>query len=387
MVKKIIAMIILGIFFIAPYQVQAEESEEKPRGILSKTTDKLLGTTENLVKTVQITIQDVEKAIPVLKPVTEVVSEVEKTTLPIVEDIVIGVTDTTETTLTKVVDGVDKTVNTLPTVPVVTPILTTTTHTLNGVVSEVKTVVNSSGESVKNVVDIMVEEKGSNPIVEIPKDQAIVESPKDQTIIDSSKEDTTPKTNIETIPINQPIENFNQNSTNLSFDKENVYPIIEKKTSIDDTVVNETVKEETSFTEVAVEDDLRLAEKDIEVYSNNMEVLAPTMALENQIKIQAEVIQNKDVQFPVNPAIPLVPDSQMVITSGYTWNGQGNSFSSSGSFLSSGNEILLGFLPAEEMLKEMTKKKWYHKNSYAIVQWIHTPLRKPPELTPFLYVN
>lgn len=386
MVKKIIAMIILGIFFIAPYQVQAEESEEKPRGILSKTTDKLLGTTENLVKTVQITIQDVEKAIPVLKPVTEVVSEVEKTTLPIVEDIVIGVTDTTETTLTKVVEGVDKTVNTLPTVPVVTPILTTTTHTLNGVVSEVKTVVNSSGESVKNVVDIMVEEKGSNPIVEIPKDQAIVESPKDQTIIDSSKEDTPPKTTIETIPINQPIENFNQNSTNLSFDKENVYPIIEKKTSIDDTVVNETVKEETSFTEVAVEDDLRLAEKDIEVYSNNMEVLAPTMALENQIKIQAEVIQNKDVQFPVNPAIPLVPDSQMVITSGYTWNGQGNSFSSSGSFLSSGNEILLGFLPAEEMLKEMTKKKWYHKNSYAIVQWIHTPLRKPPELTPFLYV-
>jgi len=386
MVKKIIAMIILGIFFIAPYQVQAEESEEKPRGILSKTTDKLLGTTENLVKTVQITIQDVEKAIPVLKPVTEVVSEVEKTTLPIVEDIVIGVTDTTETTLTKVVEGVDKTVNTLPTVPVVTPILTTTTHTLNGVVSEVKTVVNSSGESVKNVVDIMVEEKGSNPIVEIPKDQAIVESPKDQTIIDSSKEDTPPKTTIETIPINQPIENFNQNSTNLSFDKENVYPIIEKKTSIDDTVANETVKEETSFTEVAVEDDLRLAEKDIEVYSNNMEVLAPTMALENQIKIQAEVIQNKDVQFPVNPAIPLVPDSQMVITSGYTWNGQGNSFSSSGSFLSSGNEILLGFLPAEEMLKEMTKKKWYHKNSYAIVQWIHTPLRKPPELTPFLYV-
>lgn len=382
MVKKIIAMIILGIFFIAPYQVQAEESEEKPRGILSKTTDKLLGTTENLVKTVQITIQDVEKAIPVLKPVTEVVSEVEKTTLPIVEDIVIGVTDTTETTLTKVVEGVDKTVNTLPTVPVVTPILTTTTHTLNGVVSEVKTVVNSSGESVKNVVDIMVEEKGSNPIVESPKDQTIIDSSKDQII-----EDTPPKTTIETIPINQPIENFNQNSTNLSFDKENVYPIIEKKTSIDDTFANETVKEETSFTEVAVEDDLRLAEKDIEVYSNNMEVLAPTMALENQIKIQAEVIQNRDVQFPVNPAIPLVPDSQMVITSGYTWNGQGNSFSSSGSFLSSGNEILLGFLPAEEMLKEMTKKKWYHKNSYAIVQWIHTPLRKPPELTPFLYVN
>lgn len=66
----------------------------------------------------QTTIQDVEKAIPVLKSVTKVVSEVEKITLPIIEDVVIGVTDTTETTLTKVVEGVDKTVNTLPTVPV-----------------------------------------------------------------------------------------------------------------------------------------------------------------------------------------------------------------------------------------------------------------------------
>lgn len=388
MVKKIIAMIILGMFFIAPYQVQAEESEGKTGGILSETTDQLLGSTENLVKTVQTTIQDVEKAIPVLKPVTKVVSEVEKITLPIVEDVVIGVTDTTETTLTKVVEGVDKTVNTLPTVPVVTPILTTTTHTLNGVVSEVKTVVNSSGETVKNVVDIVVEEKGRIPIVEIPKDQAIVGSPKDQTIVDSSKdpiiEDTPPKTSIETIPINQPIENLNQDSTNLSFEKESVYPIIEKKTPIDDTVAIEPVKEETSLTEVAVVDDFRLAEKDLEIYSNNMEVLAPKMALDNRIKIQAEVIQNKDVQLPVNPAIPLGPDSQMVLTSGITWNGQGHSLS--GSFLSSGNDILLGFLPAEEMLKEMTKKKWYHKNSYAIIQWIHTPLRKPPELTPFLYV-
>ena len=388
MVKKIIAMIILGMFFVAPYQVQAEESEEKPSGILSKTTDKLLGTTEELVKTVQTTIQDVEKDIPVLKPVNEVVSEVEKITLPIVEDVVIGVTDSTETTLTKVVEGVDKTVNTLPTVPVVTSILTTTNHTLNEVVSEVKTVVTSSGETVKNVVDIVVEEKGRNPIVEIPKDQAIVEIPEGQTIVDSSKdqiiEDTPPKTSIETIPINQPIESLNNDSTNLSFEKENVYPIIEKKTSIDDTV--ETVKEETSLTEIAVEDDLRLAEKDIEIYSNNMEVLAPKMALDNRIKIQVEVNQNKDVQLPVNPAIPLGPDSQMVLTSGITWNGQGNSFTSSGSFLSSGNDILIGFLPAEEMLKEMTKKKWYHKNSYAIVQWIHTPLRKPPELTPFLYV-
>lgn len=372
MVKKIIAMIILGMFFIAPYQVQAEESKEKTGGILSETTDQLLGTTEDLVKTVQTTIQDVENAIPVLKPVTKVVSEVEKITLPIIEDVVIGVTDTTETTLTKVVEGVDKTVNTLPTVPVVTPIFTTTTHTLNGVVSEVKTVVNSSGETVKNVVDIVVEEKERNPIVEIPKDPII--------------EDTPPKTSIETIPINQPIENLNQDSTNLSFEKESVYPIIEKKTPIDDTVAIETVKEETSLTEVAVEDDLRLAEKDFEIYSNNMEVLDAKMALDNRIKIQAEVIQNKDVQLPVNPAIPLGPDSQMVLTSGITWNGQGNSFSSSGSFLSSGNDILLGFLPAEEMLKEMTKKKWYHKNSYAIIQWIHTPLRKPPELTPFLYV-
>ena len=374
-------MIVLGMFFIVPYHVQAEETEKKPGGLLSKTGDQLLGTTEKIVKTVQTTVHDVEKAIPVLKPVTDVVSEVEKITLPIVEDVVIGVTDTTETVLTEVVEGVDQTVNTLPAVPGVTPILTTTTHTLSEVVSEVQTVVNSSEETVKNVVDIVIEEKGRNPIVESPKDQTIVESSNDPII-----EHTSPKTSIKKIPFNQPIENSNQDLTNLPFEKENVSPIIEKKTPIDDSVAIETVGEEPSLTEVVAEDGLRLPEKDLEIYSNNMEVLAPKIARDNRLKIQAEVIQNKDVKVPANPVIPLEPDPQMIITSGVTWNGQGNAFSSSGSFLTTGNDILLGFLPAEEMLKELTKKKWYHKNSYAIIQWIHTPLRKPPELTPFLYV-
>jgi len=368
-------------FFLVPYHVQAEETEKTPEGLLSKTGDQLLRTTEKLVKTLQTTVHDVEKAIPVLKPVTGVVSEVEKITLPIVEDVVIGVTDSTETVLTEVVEGVDKTVNTLPAVPVVTPILTTTTHTLSEVVSEVQTVVNSSEETVKNVVDIVVEEKGRNPIVESPNDRTIVESSNNPII-----EDTTPRTSIERIPIDQPIENSNQDITNLPFEKENISPNTEKKTPIDDSVSIETVGEETSLTEVVAEDNLRLPEKDLEIYSNNMEVLAPKIAQDNRLKIQADVNRNKDVKVPVNPVIPLGPDPQMIITSGVTWNGQGNTFSSSGSFLSTVNDILLGFLPAEEMLKEFTKKKWYHKNSYAIIQWIHTPLRKPPELTPFLYV-
>lgn len=35
-------MIILGMFFIAPYQVQAEESKEKTGGILSETTGPII---------------------------------------------------------------------------------------------------------------------------------------------------------------------------------------------------------------------------------------------------------------------------------------------------------------------------------------------------------
>lgn len=353
MERNIIAMIVLGMFFIVPFQVQAEELEKEHGGLLSKTADQLLGATENLVNTVQTTVQDVEEVVPVLKPGTNVISEVEKNTLPIVEDVVIGVTDTTDTVLTEVVDEVDKTVKTLPVTPVVTPILTTTTETLSEVASEVQTVVKSSEETVKNVVDKVVEEKGRNPIEE--------------------------STNVQ-------ITEISTKTTNLSSEKEELPSIAETKTPIDVTVTDEPVGEETTLKKVAVEVELEGPEKVDEIYEHHIEVDKKKTAHKIQQKIITEAIQEQNLKVPVIPALPLGPDAKMTVASGVTWGGQGNTFSSGVSSLSTGSDVLHGFLPSDEMLKELTKKKWYHKNSYAVIQWIHTPLRKPPVLTPFLYV-
>lgn len=343
-------------FFMIPFQVQAEELEEEHGGLLNKTGDQLLGTTEKLVNTVQTTVNDVEKAIPILKPVTDVVLEAEKITLPIVEDVVIGATDTTETVLMGVVEGVDKTIETLPVTPVVTPILTTTTKTLNEVVSEVQTVVDSSEETVKNVVDIVVEEKSRNPIVKSPNVPAA--------------------------------EGLSPDATNTNFftEKEELPPIVETKTPIDVNVGIEPVKEEIAPEKVATEVDLKGPEKVDEVYGTKMEVDDKKSSQKNPLKIITQTVQEGDAKVPVNPTIPLGSDPKMTMTSGGTWNGQGNTFSSGGSLLLTGSDVFHGLLPSEEMLKELTKKKWYHKNSYAVIQWIHTPLRKPPVLTPFLYV-
>lgn len=339
-----------------PFQVQAEELEEEHGGLLNKTGDQLLGTTEKLVNTVQTTVNDVEKAIPILKPVTDVVFEAEKITLPIVEDVVIGATDTTETVLMGVVEGVDKTIETLPVTPVVTPILTTTTKTLNEVVSEVQTVVDSSEETVKNVVDIVVEEKSRNPIVESPNVPAA--------------------------------EGLSPDATNTNFftEKEELPPIVETKTPIDVNVGIEPVKEEIAPEKVATEVDLKGPEKVNEVYGTKMEVDDKKSSQKNPLKIITQTVLEGDAKVPVNPTIPLGSDLKMTMTSGGTWNGQGNTFSSGGSLLLTGSDVFHGLLPSEEMLKELTKKKWYHKNRYAVIQWIHTPLRKPPVLTPFLYV-
>jgi len=382
--KKIIAMIILGMLFINSHPVQAEESETESGGLLSKTSNHLLGTTDKLVKTVHTTVNEVEKTIPVLNPVTDVVSEVGKSTLPAVEGVVTSIIDTTETVLSEVGEGVDQTVKTLPTIPIVTPILTTTTQTVDEVVSEVQTVVSSSEKAVKNIVNVVVEEKDRNPIVETPKDQITVDTSNEQIT-----EHTPSKTTKERIPHNQSIEPLNQDITNLPVEKENVKPIIETTVPINNNVAIEPVRDENPLTKVVVEEGLRVPNKDLGIYSNNMEVAESKIVQDNRITVKVEAIQSQDGRVPVNPfnpVIPVVPDPQMTVTSGITWNGPGNTFSSSGSFLSVGYDVLLGFLPSEEMLKELTKKKWYHKNSYAIIQWIHTPLRKPPELTPFLYV-
>lgn len=358
MLRKIIAIIVLGMFFIIPFQVQAEELEKSGGGLLSNTGDQLLGATEKLVNTVHTTVQDVEKAIPVLKPGIDVVSEVEKITLPIVEDVVIGATDTTETVLTKVVEGVDETVQTLPVTPVVTPILSTTTETLSEVASDVQTVVKSSEDTVKSVVDIVIEDKSENSIEVSPNVQST-----------ESLSPVATNTNL-----------------NTSSKTEELPPIVETKTPIDVDVVIEPVKEEITPEKEAAEVDLKGPEKMNAAFETNMEVDDKKNAQISPMKIITETIQEQDVTVPVNPTIPLGPNPKMTMTSEGTWNGQGNTFSSGVSLLSTGSDVFHGLLPSEEMLKDLTKKKWYHKNSYAVIQWIHTPLRKPPVLTPFLYV-
>lgn len=364
MSKTKVTLMFFLLLTIIPFQVEAEdtEQEEKRSGLLSNTVNNLLGTTEEIVDSVQETVTEVEKSVPVLKPVTNVVSEVEKVTLPVVHDVVTGVTEATDSTLSGVVEGVGKTFNRLPEIPVVTPVLNKTTETLDAVTSDVQTIVDTSEETVGNIVNIVVEEK----LVQTP---ALVTKP-----------DIKPTT-ISTTTGEKP----SSNNSEQEVSEEAKQPA--KEQVIDATVVEVPVPAQPIIDTIVSENEstsrsvpLRV-EDDESFYPGEL-----TDSNEKGIKLIEKDAKKQTVKVPVIPAIPLGPEQKMIINSGAAWSGQKNVSSTGLSFLNSGNDVLQGFLPSDEMLKELTKKKWYHQNSYAIVQWIHTPLRKPPEATPFLYV-
>ena len=359
------------LLYVIPFQVQAadtDQEQQKHSSLLNNTVTSLLGTTEVIVNSVQETVTEVEQVVPVLKPVTNIVSEVEKATLPVMHDVVTGVTEATGSTLSGVVDEVEKTVETLPEVPVVTPVLNNTTETLDAVTSEVQTIVDASEETVGNIVNIMVEEK------EEPK-PVLVTNPDIKSITNSNA--TTITTNEDKAPSLQ---------SELEVSEEAKRPA--KEQVIDETVGEVPAPAQPTIVDTIVTENSKDSIK-ITLINLDTESFHPrelTDSDEKEIKVMKKVVKKQIVEIPVTPAIPLGPEQKMIINGGATWGGQTNASSIGLSFLNSGNDVLQGFLPSDEMLKDLTKKKWYHKNSYAIVQWIHTPLRKPPEVTPFLYV-
>lgn len=358
------------LLYVIPFQVQAADSDQeqqKRSGLLNNTVTSLLGTTEGIVNSVQGTVTELEKVVPVLKPVTNVVTEVEKVTLPVVHDVVTGVTEATDSTLSVVVNEVEKTVKTLPEVPVVTPVLNKTTETLGAVTSEVQTIVDSSEETVGNIVNILVEEK---------------QEPKPVLVTNPDIKATT-SSNTTTITTNE--DRASSHQSELEVSEEAKQPA--KKQVIDATVGEVPAPEKLIIDSIVSENESASSSVPIVVEDNeSFYPRALTDSDEKEIKVMKKVVKKQTVEIPVTPAIPLGPEQKMIINAGATWGGQTNASSIGLSFLNSGNDVLQGFLPSDEMLKDLTKKKWYHKNSYAIVQWIHTPLRKPPEVTPFLYV-
>ncbi|MDI2587906.1 hypothetical protein OR571_12440 [Psychrobacillus sp. NEAU-3TGS] len=84
----------------------------------------------------------------------------------------------------------------------------------------------------------------------------------------------------------------------------------------------------------------------------------------------------------VLPSIPVKQKKKVIVTPISNTSTSAPSSASNSVVVQSG-DAPFALLPSQELMKELTRKKWYHKNHYAIIQWIHTPLRKPPEVTPF----
>ncbi|WP_391207163.1 hypothetical protein [Psychrobacillus sp. L4] len=352
MKKCFIACIVSIIFLVVlPFQVKGEE-KDRNRGLLGESIDQLINTTEEVVDTVKTNINRTIPSQSILNPV----ADVEEQSIPIIEHVVSEVMNTTDSTVNNLVNVVEESVENLPEVPVVTSELKVTAKSVRKVTTEVQKTVKTVVKAVKKVNDIV------ENVTEKKLDNALSEE------INISKPPLTPT------PSKQ------SNSLNLV---ESEPPFSHIKNP--DEASNKTSKgTEAHFENVESQEVERHLEKVTKINPLNSEVaIFNDVVKTNEIKnTPIKLIEAKKMKTATNTTFPLGQNRKVVVTSSAVITGSSNVTLSGVSFLL-GGDIPIVLLTSHQMLKELARKKWYHKNSYAIIQWIHTPLRKPPQILLF----
>lgn len=344
-------LLLLGIttLMMFPYQVQGEELTNEKRGILSESINRLLETTDTVTEEVNsslnttLPIEEIKEVIPVVEPVEGLVKEVTDKTNTVVEHVVKKVPPTTESIVSEVMGVVDETVEIIPEVPIVTPLLTEVSESVKKVTNIVDETVEHGSETVLVVIDKkdepVPEEK--NPIS--MQQQGKLEEPSMAVPIVQKEEDKIPQQSTSpNAPTNElevvPDEKVSSQESRLTKEKR----VMEEKESLQ------------------LNQNSRLKGKEHKKVGKKSIDKSPT----------------------VLPPIPDKQNKEVIVTAIVTTSTSSPS-SSSTSVIAQGGDTLVALLPSQEAMKELIRKKWYHKNHYAIIQWIHTPLRKPPEVTPF----
>lgn len=343
----------IAFFIVFPFPVHGEDVDEHKSSLLGGTVNQLISTTEKLVDSVKSNVNkpstsnETVENLPTLKVITDVVQDVEEKAPHVIEQVITDVTRTTDSPIKGLVNVVDDTVDILSEVPVVTPVLTEASKKVKTVTTELQKTVKTGDETIKQVIDL------SEKVVDIKPKKIITE---DKPQKDSFEFPDSPEQII--IP-----------TSPVSMSKVEV-PISEiKKTEA--IPVEQPVLEPTSDQE---EGNIgKLVEKVGVAELHDFTV----------IETKKEMKNKKQADIPLLPTNPIEQKYQIVISITPMITSKTNLISPSMSWFASG-DIHTGYLPSYMLLKELGNKKWYHKNSYAIIQWIHTPLRKPPEIAPFL---
>ncbi|WP_391119683.1 hypothetical protein [Psychrobacillus sp. L3] len=339
-----IACIVSTIFLVVlPFQVKGEENDRN-RGLLGETIDQLISTTEEVVDTVKTNISQTIPSQSILNPVTEGKEQ----SIPIIEHVVSEVRNTTDSTVNNLVNAVEESVENLPEVPIVSSELKVTAKRVRKVTTEVQKTVKTGGKAVKKVNDIV---------------ENVTEKKLDKTL---SEEINITKPPLTSTPSKQ--------SKNLIL-VESVPPFSHIKNP--DEASNKTSKGTENVELQEVERQLGKITNKTSV--NSEVIISNDVVKTNQIKnTSKKIIEVKKMKNAAKTTFPVGQNRKVVVTSSAVITGSSNVTLSGVSFLL-GGDIPIVLLTSHQMLKELARKKWYHKNSYAIIQWIHTPLRKPPQ--------
>ena len=325
---------------------------------------------QNTNKLVGYVVTEITKPNATVNAVTDEVNKLTNQKLTGAKEGLSKVTNTANTTV-NVVDG---TVNSLPEVPVVTPVLKETTNTLKTVTSKVQDTVSTGDEAIKETITSVENVFAPPP----PKMQ------------DTEKPNTVIETNNPT-PVTQKEPTAGSNLPDLIEETGKDLPIVEvtKPGKSSKLIRLEASLEDLDTPEVTVENGTNTeAVKELVTKENFMPQALQTMEnTKNTVQTEAKVVNEVSVESET-PLIPIEPGAnhaKVMLNSSTVFFGNTH-VNTTGHSSVTGHDVLPGLLPSQEMMKELKRKKWYHKNSYAIIQWFHTPLRKPPETTPFLYV-
>ncbi|QFF97787.1 hypothetical protein PB01_02580 [Psychrobacillus glaciei] len=355
--KKVFITLVISfvILIIFPFPVHGEEVDEQKKGVLSGTIDQLVSMTEKFVDSVKENVsktapsKEAEEIPPILKPITDVVHDVEENTSPAIEQVITDVTEITKSTVPKLVNVVDETIDILPEVPIVTPVLTKVSKSTKKVTIGIQKTVKTGDETVKQVIEFagsVVESKSENILSE------------ETSTTDSS---IAPKLAEQIINFTPPVPVSKEEISISEIEKTAEIPIDQPVLKTNSEAEEGNAGQEADKFQIEEEYDFAVIET-----NRNMK-------------------NKKHVHIPVLPINPMEQNQKIVISNTPMITNNTNVTSSSVSLII-GGDIHMGYLPSYVLLKELGRKKWYHKNSYAIIQWLHTPLRKPPEKTPFLYV-
>lgn len=434
--KKGIFSFVMGasLLMACPFLVHGEGPEEKPSGLLSGTVETLNDTVKNVggqaggsveaiveetsksvEKTVKDTVGFTEETVkkvsaPVenkavtstLKNTGELVEKAVGNTTPVAKTAVKEVTKTTEKTTSEVFDAVDKTVEKLPEVPVVTPVVKEVNKTVQKVTAEVQhTVENTAGlvnetvETVTGTTEKTVEKTTDavDKAADMPYQEEKAEAaPKPENTKENVQDvpDETPKPVVppagsaeEEQPADseQPVKNEVPVRGEDAVDTKEVMeatPVFIEEKAIEVSEEQPTVTEKNNIKQPAASGRIDIDETPVAL---------PNASQPPSAEIEADGSEDGK-ETAASAQMPIFPEKQDGDRAMATVPAPVNPSTTQASVSFTGHNADLGYgtISPLEMLKASTEKLWYHKNSYAIIQWFHTPLRKPPETTPFLYV-